>query len=254
MTYLPEYADPTIFTVDGNIIGCGSTPNKTCYQYNTLNDSWTFLSTSTTTHVRQPGVAYNGKLYIYDNFLPETFEPSTKVWSTWPAPPERLSFDPCMIAWRDSFLVFGNSQDSVGVQKFNHTTQSWQILGTNGVRIPFYSSVCVLMPDGENVLIVGSSDALYSKSVQLYKITENYFYQLPDAPRNMYGSALARFGSRILAFGGLNENYKVVYELISNNTWILLPTPLLQSHSFHDVVVLPSSMFNFAGAPCSGFD
>ena len=66
----------------------------------------------------------NGKLYLIGNGDEnEVYDISSNVWSTWPALPVQTGVSPCMVVWRDSFIVFGGETALTTVQAFNLTSQ-----------------------------------------------------------------------------------------------------------------------------------
>jgi hypothetical protein len=52
------------------------------------------------------GLFYKNKIYIADG-QPEVFDIATGVWGTWPAPIYNMTFDQCMVQWKDSFIMLG---------------------------------------------------------------------------------------------------------------------------------------------------
>ncbi len=75
-------------------------------------------------NLRLPGQLYNGKLYwLGDGAQNEVYDISANVWSSWPALPVRTDVGPCMVTWRDLFIIFGGGAALTTVQAFNITTQ-----------------------------------------------------------------------------------------------------------------------------------
>ena len=77
-------------------------------------------------NLRLPGKLYNGKLYMIGNGNEnEVYDISSNAWSTWPALPVKTGGSPCMVVWRNSFIVFGGQAQAAltTVQAFNLITQ-----------------------------------------------------------------------------------------------------------------------------------
>jgi hypothetical protein len=73
---------------------------------------------------RYPGNLYNNKLYMYGyGANSRYYDLLTNTWLAWPASPLSTGLSPCMVTWRDSFIVFGGYDPRNSVQVFNHTTQ-----------------------------------------------------------------------------------------------------------------------------------
>ena len=77
-----------------------------CWKYLVTEDKWALFTTSLFYHDRKPGAVYNNSIYIVDSINAEVYNPSTKVWSKWPA----MSAGPimaCTVIWRDTLNLFG---------------------------------------------------------------------------------------------------------------------------------------------------
>ena len=53
----------------------------------------------------------------------EFFDFTNKYWGQWPPIPQAVGGMPCMVQWRDTFIVFGGTQAPTFVQLFDHATQ-----------------------------------------------------------------------------------------------------------------------------------
>ncbi len=70
------------------------------------------------------GKIYDGKFYILnDDNQSEVYDFQTNTWSSWPAIPFNTGSSPCMVIWKDNFIVFGGISYSNGVQIYNITTK-----------------------------------------------------------------------------------------------------------------------------------
>ncbi len=110
------------------IFACAGPYNKICWKYNIASNSWSLYTTAKFTHDYRPAATYNNKLYFIDEYNPEVFDPATNTWSTWPVPPIKTGDGPCMVVWKDTFLLFGGYVTRRAVQSYNHTTKAWKVL------------------------------------------------------------------------------------------------------------------------------
>jgi hypothetical protein len=53
----------------------------------------------------------------------EVYDFNTRTWGTWPSTPIQTGNTPCMVTWKDAFIVFGGSGSPLSVQRYNITTQ-----------------------------------------------------------------------------------------------------------------------------------
>ena len=75
---------------------------------------------------RMPGKLYNGSLYLFGAGVDsEIYNFATNSWSQMSnqAIPVNTADGPCVVIWRDSFLVFGGGSSVKKVQTFNITTK-----------------------------------------------------------------------------------------------------------------------------------
>jgi len=233
------------------IFACGGHDNKDCWQYNVASNSWTLYNTAKFTHNFQASATYNNKLYIVDDFNPETFDPITKVWSAWPAPLNRSTDGPCMVTVGDTFVLIGGYAKRRSVQVFNHTTQSWKVM-TPDIPSEMVYPGCILLPNGEDILVVGSEDTPYHSAASLYNTKNNTFKRLPDVAFNRAGTKLISFGNRIFAADG-HGGSSVEEFFPSTNTWKPISVHLKEWRAGHfGSVVLPASTFANITGGCTG--
>ena len=84
---------------------------------------WSTLTTSNFYHDRQPGAVYNN-FYISDSINAEVYDPSTRIWSNWPASPLAGSMA-CALIWKDTLNLFGGEPD---LTEGEHTQKILEIL------------------------------------------------------------------------------------------------------------------------------
>ncbi len=184
------------------IFACGGPYNKICWKYNVATNSWSQYTTSKFTHDYRPAAIYSNTLYFMDDFNPEVFEPATNTWSTWPAPSIKTGDGPCMVAWKDSFLLIGGYTTRRGVQSYNHTTKAWKVLSPFSVPSEMVYAGCILLPYRDEFLIVGSEESPYGSAASVYNIPSNTFTALSNVTVNRGGSKIVQLGCRIFVTDG----------------------------------------------------
>ncbi len=182
--------------IDEKILACRGLDNKNCYLYHPNNDTWSVDSTSFFTHNLQPGEIFAEKIFITDDLNPEVFDPASNSWSSWPKPISKTGDGPCLAAWMDTFILLGGFSNRRGVQTFNHSSNTWQVLDSTNVPMDMYLSGCALLPSDE-ILVVGSEQASYESSTALYNIKANSWKELPGTTNAKQGASLVILGSRI---------------------------------------------------------
>ena len=228
--------------INESIVACGALPF--CWNYNIAEDGWARLTEHRFHHDYQVSGVYNDKLYIVDDRNPEVFDPTANTWTPLPAPPVQTERSACMVTYQDSFLLFGGFENSRGVQQFNHTTNEWVNLNPASVPKDMVNSGCILLPNGQDVLIVGPQVNPLLSAASIYKVQSNTFLELPDPDINRYGTKLVQFGSRVFAIGGGGQDDRKVEEFnYDSNTWTSGFADLRESsYDGQAVVTLPSKL------------
>jgi hypothetical protein len=242
--------EPVLAYIDEKILACGGNSNKNCFHYHPRNDTWSVYSNSSFTHNLQPGEIFNDKIYIKDDSNPEVFDPVSNSWSSWPAPLNKTGEGPCLVAWKDTFILLGGSLNPRGVQNFNHSSSTWQVLDSSTVPMDIYLSGCTLLPNDE-ILVVGSENSDLS-SVTLYNIKENSWEKLSNTPSQRDGTSLVILGTKIFAMDGHFNN--IIEEFDYNtSSWSPVAAKLITHRGGHqDVIALPAEMFQHLPGGCVG--
>jgi len=245
-----EYFEPVLAFMDEKILACGGRQNKNCFLYHSNNDTWADYSNSTCYHDEQPGEIFNGKLYIVDDSNPEVFDPVSYSWSSWPTPLNKTELGPCLVAWKDTFILLGGYYDRRQIQTFNHSSNTWQVLDLSSVPIEIYLSGCILLPNNE-ILVVGSDYTAFESSATLYNIEANTWNKLPDISVNRHGTSLVLLGTRVFAIASDDTN--VIEEFhYNNNTWSSVEAKLIVSRFHHGTIALPAELFQHLPGGCVG--
>ncbi len=188
--------------MDQVIFACAGPYNKNCWKYNIPTNSWSLYTTSKFTHDYRPAVTYNNQLFIVDEYNPEVFDPAINIWSTRPAPSIKTGNGPCMVVWKDSFLFFGGYVTRRGVQIYNLTTKAWKVLSMISVPSEMVYAGCILLPNRDEVLIVGSEDSPFGSAASVYNIISNTITGLPNVSMNWVGSKIVQLRDRIFVTDG----------------------------------------------------
>ena len=242
---------PILSYIDGRILSCGGNKNKDCYLYHPLNDSWSVYSTSSFTHDLQPGEIYNKKIYLSDDENPEVFDPATNAWSSWPTPKNTGGEGACLVAWKEFFFLIGGYTDKRGFQTFNHSSNTWEALGSSSVPMDVLLSDCLLLPSDE-ILVVGSEYAPYVNSAALYNIEANTWKQLPNSTSPRAGGGLVILGTRIFVMGDHFENVVEEFDY-DTSTWSPVEAKLITHRDGHQgILPLPAEMFQHLPGGCVG--
>ncbi len=70
--------NPVLVYVDDIILACCG--SRACWEYSVKGDNWTVIATAPFTYNWQPGVVYQGKVYVMDDASPQVFDPSSNTW------------------------------------------------------------------------------------------------------------------------------------------------------------------------------
>ena len=233
------------------IFACGGYTNKDCWQYHVASNSWSLYTTAKYTHDFQAAAIFNNNLYIVDDYNPEIFDPSAHVWSAWTAPPNRSGDGPCLVTVGDTFVLIGGYAKRRSVQIYSHASKSWKVM-TPDIPAEMVYPGCILLPNGENILVVGSEEPPFLSASSLYNVKTNTFKRLPDVAFNRAGTKLINFGDRIFAADG-HGGSSVEEFFPSTNTWKRISVDLKEWRAGHfGSVVLPASIFANIPGGCTG--
>jgi hypothetical protein len=233
------------------IFACGGYTNKDCWQYHVASNSWSLYTTAKYTHDFQAAAIFNNNLYIVDDYNPEKFDPTTHVWSAWTVPPNRSGDGPCLVTVADTFVLIGGYAMRRSVQVYSHVTKSWKVM-TPDIPAEMVYPGCILLPNGEDILIVGSEEPPYLSASSIYNVKSNIFHRLTDVAFNRAGAKLINFGDRIFAADG-HGGSSVEEFFTTINTWTHISVGLKEWRGGHfGSVVLPASTFVNISGGCTG--
>ncbi len=163
------------------------------------------------------GIAFNSKIFVVDDKYPEVYDEQSNTWSNWTAPLVKVGTGACLVIWRETFLLFGGGENKLGIQIYNHSTQTWSKVNTSSAPFDMYFSGCVVLPN-DNVLIAGSH-ANYKRHSALFSLKSNTWTLLNQTINiDRSASTLVRLGDRVFVIGG-HETDSVEEFHANNLTW-----------------------------------
>jgi hypothetical protein len=243
--------NPVLVDVDDIILACCG--GKSCWEYNVKEDNWTIFATAPFTHNWQPGVVYQGKVYVMDDASPQVFDPSSKTWSSWPSPPNKTGTAPWMVGWKESIILLGGNSNLRGVQIFNIAQQTWTVMDSSQVPMYLWWSSSLNLYNG-TIFIVGSNviDSYYSEAY--YNPTDNSWTELEKTTTNHYGTRLVQLGSKIFAIEGVSSDLTEEFEL-ETSTWTPVDFKLqVRRSGYHSLLALPARLFSHLPGRCLGVE
>ena len=216
---------------------------KNCWKYNINANTWTQISTSTYVHHRQPGASYNNKLYFFNvNGQSEIFDPIRNTWTPWKSPPIEHGHHPCIITWRDSFIVIGGSSYGRGVQMYNHTTDTWKTLGAISVGDKSGQSCAQIPNSNGKYLIAGHFDAA------IYDASNDSWRKIANTKYSRWLSSMVVLGKRMFVMGGetdtMHQHEAVEEYLVDKDVWEVKDVKVPVSTTLSAALSLPASWFD----------
>ncbi len=242
--------DSIVALVDDKILACGGYQNRNCYQYLPNSDSWSFFSTGNFYHFGLPGRVFNNKLYIVADANPEVLDPATNTWSSWPTPLKKTDLGPCLVPWKDTFILLGGRINKNGIQMFNHSTNTWQIIESSSVPMDMAFSACTLLPN-DQILVSGSDYDVSDAFASLYNIAANSWQELPDASSHRRANSLITLGTRVFDIRSSEENFTMEFHY-KNNTWSQVEGQLIYPRLYYAAIAVPAEMFQHLPGGCVG--
>ena len=135
----------------------------------------------------------------------------------------RTGADPCLLAWKNNFLLIGGYAKPDVLQSYNVDSKEWSLVNTI-IPMSVHNSACVVLLN-EDVLVVGSEELADYKTAAIYNVGKNYWTKLPTLSYPREGTSLVRLGDRIFAVAGLNDTVEEFHP--NNNSWTLVSNKLL---------------------------
>ena len=204
---------------------CGGVkPNtKQCWRYNIKTNDWTGTVPTNYYHTRTPAAVYNNKVYYLNTGSnSEIFDPIKKTWINWKSAPKDQGAHPCMVTWRDSFIVIGGSDNLSGVQMYNITSDSWKTLRANPLGERMGHS-CIQMPNSKDKYLVVGKTSHDHRDSAIYDASTDSWRRVADTKFSSMHSSLTALGNRVFVMGG-RANLRVMQDtveeyLVDKDVW-----------------------------------
>jgi hypothetical protein len=241
----------TMSLLNKQVLACGGTNNKNCYIYDVATDKWSIYSTSNAFHTDMRGVVHQGKVYLTDNTKPEVFDPVTKTWSTWTAPPFSGGCA-CFVSWKNVIFRFGPGNGNYRqVLQYDPTTKIWTTLTPSNPPMDLCYSGCAVLPN-MNVLLAGSVTGSINKMFAVFNVTSNTWPLTTNATVNLYHSKVLVMGSRVFIIPHYDYSTVIEYNYFDNtasnmSTLLNLPRPF-----FAGAIAAPAVWFSHLPDGCIG--
>ena len=239
-----------LMLLNKQVLACGGHNKKNCFLYDVLTNNWTMFSNISTTHDSR-GVVHQGKIYLPNDIISDVFDPFTKVWSTWPIPPNTIVWS-CYVSWKHYIIKFGGyDSDAINqIWRFDTTTNVWTRLNTT-VPFPFNDVGCTVLPN-DNVLIAGSkwSSTCWGSIVE-YNVTANNWSSVVQSYDYLYNSIPLVLGKRVFIIP--SSATEIVWEYFyENQITIPVSQPFISITASSPSIAVPAIWFgNFPGV-CIG--
>ena len=226
-----------------------------CWTYDIQANEWTLISTrggESFLYFVGPRAVYQEKIYFVDLANSLVFDTTSKTWSIWPTPPLQAEGG-CMVQWEDNFILFGGYFGTPrAVQKFNHLTQTWEVLSSNSAPFDILLSNCIVLPNNEILVVAFKEVALYNPDSNTWKV-------LNSRPHVKFATLSGRVFD--LVAPGYGFDYDVEPLLTSDtqefdyraNTWTTIDVQLLgPDNGFRSAIALPARLFDHLPGGCVG--
>jgi len=227
------------------IIACGGLSGRSCYIYFIPNNTWSLYNTAKSSNL--PYTVYNGKLYFSSNgYEPQILDLANNAFSVWPLAPSN-NFGSCDVAWRDTFIRFGGTDHANWILMYNHSTQIWSTLTTNGPR--FYFSGCTLI-NGDKVFVAG-----YEAKYYIYNILSNQWIHNGTLFTQLMYMGVVNLGSRVFVLQGtqLYSPLNIVQELdLTDYSLTNVSYPLKAIRNGMAAITVPAKLFRKMFPQCVG--
>jgi len=245
-----NFAFSAFVLLNRQILTCGAYNSYRCYLYDVVSNTWSIYSNTPYRHATMRNVVHQGKIYLTDLANPQVFDPATKAWTKWavsPSPPNGA----CFVSWKNYILQFGSTSLPYASQiwKYDPTINAWSTVPI-AAKFPMTTSGCVVLPNG-NVLIVGSGYyATLSNMYTEYNVTSNSWspYVYGKIPQT-YSLPLL-LGNRVFVLAGSNfvEEYVIANSSVTNSSY---PYPFLPN-PVPSATAVPALWFSHLPGGCKG--
>ncbi len=223
--------------------------NQNCWKYNIPIQKWLPIATSKNNFFRKPGIVHQNKLFMLNDQAgkSEVYDPITDTWTTWSlSSPPAVGLEPCVVRWKDGFILIGGESDLYSVRMYNFTTDTWKILKSRGKHCA--GCGCIILPQNQNQMLVLSTDWQDPYSADIYDILTDTWKPTGKAKNGRNGVRLISLGKRVFAIGGHPNGNQVEEFNYLNDSWSIISNVMFTSLSYTGAISAQAASFN----NCSG--
>ena len=230
--------------------------NQKCWRYSILGNRWVAVSQLVSTKPKYPAIRYQSNLYFINDEPGEYYTKSSGATPWNVKPPLPLGKGACSVLQGTSMIIFGGEIGNTTVQMYNFSSNTWKTLAPMTLTHFFFG--CVLLPDGNRVLVVSTTPGGDERRSDIYDIALDTWYVTGSTVNARAGSSLVALGKRVFAIGG-NSNPSPTSLAASveeynteMGTWSLVSTPLLKARVNFAALSLPAAIFSYLPQGCMG--
>ena len=165
-----------------------------------------------------------------------------------------------MVQWKDNFILFGGliglTPSTKTVQKFNHLSQTWEILASNSAPFDMTLGSCIVLPNNKILVVAFQETALYNPDSNTWEV-------LDSRPLEKISTTYVTLSGRVfdLVAPGYGFDFGVDLMFTSypeefdykTNTWRLLDVQLLgPDNGYRSAIALPARLFDHLPGGCVG--
>ena len=208
-------------------------------------------------HRSTPFLAYQNKIYCFDNGGAEVYNPQSNAWSAGVTVPGNIGEGECSLLYRDSVFIFGGRKNVQYVQKYNFTTGIWTFpfMLNNGI---FFSN-CLLLPKTKCKVLIVADNSCCGTTLQTATIIDLETNQQTPISNPTFlrgwGNSMVMLGTRLFVVNGWNwsANVPIVEEYhSSNNSWSKVTAPMIYPRHRGAAISVPASWFSNMTNGCKG--
>jgi len=234
-----------MFLCFGYFGGIPTVINQNCWRYDFSSLKWLQTASSINSYFRKRGIVYQNKLYMLNDQagMSEVYDPITDTWTTWSiSSPPPVGLEPCVVQWKDGFILIGGESDLYSVRMYNFTTDAWKDLQSRGQRCA--GCGCIILPQNQNQMLVLSTDWQDPYRADIYDILTDTWKPTGNSINNHNAVMLIALGKRVFAIGGYPNGNQVEEFHFQNDSWSIVPNLMSASMSYPGVISIPAVLFN----------
>ena len=235
-----------IYICFGYLYIAGKSPviNQNCWKYDIPTLKWLPITSSKNSFFRKPGIVYQNKFYMLNDQagMSEFYDPMSDTWTTWSiSSPPAVGLEPCLVQWKDGFILIGGESDLLSVRMYNFTTDAWKNLKPRGKNCA--GCGCVILPQNQNQMLVLSTTWQDQTSADIYDIATDTWKPTGSASNQHTGVRLVSLGKRVFAIGAYPNGNQVEEFNYQTNAWSNTPMLMTGATTYAGVIAVPAILF-----------